>query len=403
MPRTPKGSLPSYRLHKSSGQAVVTLTDPSRRRFDVLLGQFGSEASYAEYRRVLAEWEANNRRLPDPTNAGSPPLTIAELILRGWNEFITQHYRDMDGNPTKEQENFKQSLKPLRMLYDHTIAAEFGPLALKAVRNAMIEKGWCRGWVNQSVGRIKHLFRWAVSEELIPAYVLHALEAVSGLSQGRTNARESNPVEPVPDDDVQKTLPALNRHVAGMVRLQRLTGMRPGEVCRMRNCDIDKTGEIWIYRPKKHKTAHRGKKRMIALGPKAQEIVKTFMPDDPEAFLFSPQRLMQEINAHRAANRKTKYYGSSQKGQKRKTNPKKKPGERYSVMAYGFAIRRACAKARITPWHPNQIRHTYATVVRHQFGLEAAQVGLGHSRADVTQVYAERDLSLAERIAAEIG
>jgi hypothetical protein len=35
--------------------------------------------------------------------------------------------------------------------------------------------------------------------------------------------------------------------------------------------------------------------------------------------------------------------------------------------------------------------------------LEAAQVVLGHSRADVTQVYAERDLTLAEKVALEVG
>jgi hypothetical protein len=35
--------------------------------------------------------------------------------------------------------------------------------------------------------------------------------------------------------------------------------------------------------------------------------------------------------------------------------------------------------------------------------LEAAQVVLGHPKADVTQVYAERDLALAEKVAREVG
>jgi site-specific recombinase XerC len=54
-------------------------------------------------------------------------------------------------------------------------------------------------------------------------------------------------------------------------------------------------------------------------------------------------------------------------------------------------------------WHPNQLRHSFATEARRRFGLEAAQVSLGHAAADVTQVYAERDLTLAARVAAEIG
>ena len=54
-------------------------------------------------------------------------------------------------------------------------------------------------------------------------------------------------------------------------------------------------------------------------------------------------------------------------------------------------------------WSANQLRHSRATEVRRRYGLEAAQVALGHARADVTQVYAERDLALAEQIALEIG
>ena len=54
-------------------------------------------------------------------------------------------------------------------------------------------------------------------------------------------------------------------------------------------------------------------------------------------------------------------------------------------------------------WRPNRLRHSRATEIRRRYGLEAAQVALGHSRADVTQVYAERDLALAERVAREIG
>jgi integrase len=58
---------------------------------------------------------------------------------------------------------------------------------------------------------------------------------------------------------------------------------------------------------------------------------------------------------------------------------------------------------RVPEWHPNQLRHTHASEVRRVFGIEAAQVALGHARADVTQIYAERDMVLAERVAREIG
>jgi site-specific recombinase XerC len=49
------------------------------------------------------------------------------------------------------------------------------------------------------------------------------------------------------------------------------------------------------------------------------------------------------------------------------------------------------------------LRHSAATEIRKQFGLEAAQTVLGHSQANVTQVYAERDWQLAAEVMRKIG
>ena len=78
-------------------------------------------------------------------------------------------------------------------------------------------------------------------------------------------------------------------------------------------------------------------------------------------------------------------------------------GDAYSVASYRQAIHRACDKANISRWSPNRLRHSVATQIRADFGLEAAQVILGHSKADVTQVYAERNSQLAETVIREIG
>jgi hypothetical protein len=61
MPRSK--AIPTYRLHQSSGQAVVTLPDGLGNRRDVYLGQHGTPESEAEYGRVIAEWQATGRRL----------------------------------------------------------------------------------------------------------------------------------------------------------------------------------------------------------------------------------------------------------------------------------------------------------------------------------------------------
>jgi integrase len=82
---------------------------------------------------------------------------------------------------------------------------------------------------------------------------------------------------------------------------------------------------------------------------------------------------------------------------------KKKPRDTFTDFGYAAVVRRACGRAGVGPWHPNQLRHTFASEVRRKFGLEAVQVLLGHARADVTQMYAERDQQLAVRVAAEVG
>jgi integrase len=78
------------------------------------------------------------------------------------------------------------------------------------------------------------------------------------------------------------------RQVWVMVELQRLTGMRPGEVCNMRTIDIDTSGRVWTYSPERHKTEHHGKVRRIYLGPTAQDILRPWLRTELKAYLFSP-------------------------------------------------------------------------------------------------------------------
>jgi integrase len=54
-------------------------------------------------------------------------------------------------------------------------------------------------------------------------------------------------------------------------------------------------------------------------------------------------------------------------------------------------------------WHPHQLRHTCATKLRKRFGLEAARVVLRHKSSAVAEVYAEIDMTKAEKIMGEVG
>jgi integrase len=278
MPAINSSRVPSYRKHKATGQAVVTLNGK-----DHYLGQHGTKASKTAYDRLISEWIAGGRALP----ADNEELSVSELIVLYWRH-AQQHYRKPDGTRTSEQTILKAAMRPLKRLYGTTPAARFGPLALQAVRQQYVEDGVSRGTANAYTDRVKRLFKWAVAKELVPAGVFHGLQAVAGLQKGRSDARETEPVKPVPEAYIEAVRPHVHPSVAAMIDVQRLTGCRPGEVCKLRACDIDMTGRIWVFRPADHKTQWRGRQREIYIGPRAQEVIRPFLKTDLQGYLSRP-------------------------------------------------------------------------------------------------------------------
>jgi hypothetical protein len=126
--------VPTYRLHKQSDQAVVTLADGYGGRREVLLGKYGTKESKREHKRVVVEWEANDRCLPQQVQTD---ITIAELIDRYWLH-VQIYYRRLDGSETKEVSCTMYSLLPLNYLHGESLVKDFTPSALKAVRELMI-------------------------------------------------------------------------------------------------------------------------------------------------------------------------------------------------------------------------------------------------------------------------
>lgn len=392
MPRL-KNALPSYRKHRASGQAVVTLSG-----VDHYLGRHGTKASRTLYDRLVAEWLAAGRKA---ATADTAILTIVELCSQ-YLQFAKGYYRK-NGRCTGVVPGVKAAIKYLREWYGREAAEAFGPVALKALRQRMVDDGLSRGYVNDHVGRIKRMFKWAAGEELIPESTFRGLTLVEGLRAGRSAARETAPIQPVDGEVVDTTLVLLSTVVGDMVRVQRLTGMRPAEVCSLRPCDLNRSGDIWTYQPAEHKTEHHGRERTIHLGPKAQAVLLRYLARDAEAPCFAPKDAEAKRLAAAHAARETPLSCGNRPGSNRKRGRKRTIGAKYSVDSYRRAIHRACDKAGVERWSPNRLRHAAATEVRTKFGLEAAQIVLGHASADITQVYAERDAKKGAEVARLIG
>ncbi len=474
MPRTPKGTPPSYPSRPHKGQARITVRLVDGRRHDLLLGPFGSPESRAEYRRVLAELEASGGRYRvNGTGGPATGLTVAELCLLFWRH-AEGYYRLADGSPSRELDHFRYAQAALVGLYSDTLASEFGPLRLKAVRQKMIdarrylvrftddsrtwdrwlpesrlrqgagqEDGWEAKWgedwkpveilrtrkaisrkvINQRVEHVKRIVKWAVSEELVPPSAYEAIRAVAGLRRGHPGTYEKPRVKPVPQEHVEAVLPFLCPQVAAMVRLQPLMGARPTEICLMRGRDIDRSGPVWWYRidPNEvardgqpanlHKTAHveeadgSASVKVLPIGPKAQAILKPWLRESEDEYIFQPGEARRKKYEERRKRRKTPLWPShvAHQARKRKSTPRREPREHYDRHSYARAIGRACKKAGVPHWHPHQLKHVCGTDVRKKYGLEASRAYMGHSKLSTAEIYAEKDMELVEQIALEMG
>jgi integrase len=360
--------IPELRRHKTHKCGVVRLSGR-----DYYLGVWG-DAYYAQhgkghpppevreaYDRKIAEWLAAGRQGPDP----GASITCSQLAARYLAGVLAEYQGDTQASELKI---LRRALAFLVEAYGDTPARDYGPVEFKATRERMAKAKLKRSTVAHYTSRIKAAFRWASESELLPITVYQTLAAVRGLKAGRSGARESVKVPPAPEASLEAVLAVLREPFPTMVRLQRLTGMRPGEVCRLRLEEIDRARTPWEWRPAKHKTAHRGKRRVVFFGPQARQ-------------------LLAETYARRENG--PVFFG--------------KNGRHYRAGYYWKVLIKACDRAGVPRFRPNQLRHSAGTDARKHGGLDAAQVVLGHETMDTTQLYAEKQEDLARKVVEEIG
>lgn len=354
-----RSELPKYRKKVERGISYATVRIGGK---DHRLGRYDTAASRAEYDRIIGIWLANGRRAIETVGISVAALCSAYLT------HAKTYYRK-NGKPTDEQACIRAVTKRLLELFPADDANDFGPLKLEILRNLLIDQDNCRGYINKQIGRVRRIWRWGVSRELVAAETYTALMTLEGLKANRTAARETAPIEPVSPAIVDKTLKQIIKPTtADMIKIHRLIGCRPGELVSMKPSEITESETVWVYIPSDHKTNHQSRSRQIVIGPKAHKILTKYLNGQPNQPCF-----------------------------------KLNNGKPYQPSHYRHHIRSACIRAKVPIWTPNQLRHSVATSIRSTHGLEAAQVVLGHAKADVTQIYAERDLQKAKQVMEEVG
>ena len=283
MPTLKADRLPKYRKHKASGQAIVTLAGK-----DHYLGLHGTQASKHEYDRQIAQWLADGR----PTRQKQiQEITVTQLAALFWE--FAQTYYVKNGKPTSTPSNYKIAIKFLRSEFGELKVNELGPLGIAHLQQVMVNQGYARRYINETTSKIKRIIKWGVAKEFVDVSVHQRILTVEGLQKGRTTAKEPKKVRPVLDSIVDATTKHLPQMVADMVRLQRLTGARPGEIRLLKKQEVHKSIEtledvldpdfafswvdgVWIYYPGTHKTEHHDCTRIIPLRRSSSIVLATF-------------------------------------------------------------------------------------------------------------------------------
>jgi len=444
MGRRPSGALPQMRRHKPTNTARITLGGKVYS-----LGRWKTREAHDRFDTLMAAWIASGRtsvdaglavigRPPAPPTApaapggsqGPPPaplprghhdatggLTVGELALL-W-------LRDIETNTPNYRRTSKwtgalAASRAVRPFAAMPVQA-FGSRALVDVQRHLVAlviepprrkdddgpppppKRLSRRYINDVIARVRQMFNWGVLQELVPDDRVKALEIVPALEKGQTKAPDKPPRTAVRPSIVKATLPYLTGEVADLVWFIRLTGCRPSEAARMKLCRIrDREKSVWRYVPKRHKTAHKGKQRHIAIGPQAQAIVLAHTADRGDRdYVFTPLRSVPP--------RKPKDGVISMKPRK----PSPRVREVFTKDSILRAVTRGIARANkareekgeppLPHWTPYQLRYTRLREIRKRGGREAARAVAGHSRATMTDHYAPANWGRAARFAAKHG
>lgn len=333
-----KRRIPSHTLHKASGQGRVNIQGKT-----YYTGSWGTPESQARYEQLIAD-----KVLGQLDQVSAKTLNAVLVAFRPECERKYAGYR-----------TWKPLIKFLRVNLGDMQIDKIEPHQLESLmqREADARK-WSHRYVRDLLQKTRTIFKWARRKGLIRKDF-----SIDWITECEVMARRTKSKPPVADDVVDELLPHLPEKLADMVRVQRLIACRPGELLKMRYCDINRSQEPWTYTPESHKNTWREKDRVIYIGPKAREILSSYLLrcESDESVVFP-----------------TRYGGP------------------YARDSYRELLKRHILKVKHPRWTPQQLRKAAATVIRKTADVETAASVLGQGSSVVTgNHYATNDADRA--------
>ena len=380
--------LPKLGHHKSSGQARVVLSGVEH-----YLGPWGTAQAHERYAAVVRQWLADGKRpmRKDPT------VVQAAMTFRSlFDQFLAQADATgrywKNGTPTTQRSHFDRVARSLEACLGRLPISKVTEATMITWRDVLERnRAMTRSGINRLVAAAMQVMRWGRTRGLVPKIVWADIAVLEPLKRGEVGDRpeKGRPRRAVTAEEAEKVAACASPQIAAMIRLQSLTGMRPGEVCAMRWGDIQKSpipGDVtgsWIYLVPNGKTAHHGHVTRYVLPPAAQRVLEQF-PALPLASIFSPASAMTERRTRLRAARKNKVQPSQRQ---RDADAPRDYASRWGLNEYRHAVERACLAAGIQRFTPHELRHGFVTWAANNLSLTAAAAAANHRNLTTTQGY----------------
>jgi integrase len=400
-PRTPQNSVRTLQIRKDRDYACTYLNGKK-----IMLGRWGTPEADARFRQLQIQI------LTDPSFATLKPQQVAvEDLCLAYLDYAEE-------NDPGHYCSIKTATKILLQGFAGQAVDALDSRHFLQLQDMFVQHNVSRQYCNALMGYIRAMLKWGVVRKLVTHQVYWEAKLVPALKKGKTRAYEKPKRQDVPDEIINRTLPYLLPTIQNMVQVQRLAGMRPSEVCKMKPGEIDREYTtpdgvvIWMYTPGTHKNAWREKKqngeyvRIIPLGTPEQDIIAPrLVGRSDDDYIFQPKDTIKERYALLAAKRKSKVPPSQIKRKERNAkNPKRKLRDCYDRDSYNFVVRSAIIAAnqhlpekdKIPLWTPYQLRHAAVTAITLQTGsLDIARAVAGQKTLSVTQGYNHADTQIA--------